>query len=543
MTGVTVTAKAYDSTTTATLNTNNATLVGVFSGDTVTLSTSGKTGMFASKNVGTGITVTVAGLTISGAQAGDYSLTQPTTTGNITPALLSITGVTGVNKVYDGTNTATLNTGSAALGGVFSGDTVTLIKTGAQGSFATKNVGSNISVSISGFTLGGAQAGNYSVTQPSTSANINPAGLTVSGLKANNKVYDATATAVLNTSSATLVGLFNGDAVTLNAAGATAFFASKNVGTNITVTVMGLTLSGAQNADYTLTQPTTTGNIAPATLTVAGITANNKVYDATTKATLTVEATAFAGVFLGDSVMLVTSGMTGTFAGKDVANNIPVTVAGLTLGGAQGNDYTLTQPTSAASITPATLTVTGIAANNKVYDSTTTATLNTDNAILASVFNGDSVAVAGNGAVGLFASKDAANNIPLTVSGLTLTGAQAADYTLTQSTSSANITPAPLTVSDVTANDKTYDTTTAATLNIGSAILGSVFTGDTVTLSGGTGIYASKDVGNDIPVTGTNLGAGRPSGERLYPDPTHDHGKHHPRAARDDGDQRKQQDI
>ena len=47
----------------------------MFSGDTVTLSTSGATGTFASDNVGTGITVTVSGLTISGAQADDYMLT------------------------------------------------------------------------------------------------------------------------------------------------------------------------------------------------------------------------------------------------------------------------------------------------------------------------------------------------------------------------------------------------------------------------------------------------------------------------------------
>jgi len=54
-----------------------------------------------------------------------------------------------------------------------------------------------------------------------------------------------------------------------------------------------------------------------------------------------------------------------------------VTVSGLTLGGAQAADYALTQPKAAASITPAKLTVTGLTANNKVYDATTAATLNT----------------------------------------------------------------------------------------------------------------------------------------------------------------------
>ena len=52
----------------------------------VTLNTSAATGTFASPNVGTGITVTVAGMTISGPESGNYSLTQPTTTANITAA-------------------------------------------------------------------------------------------------------------------------------------------------------------------------------------------------------------------------------------------------------------------------------------------------------------------------------------------------------------------------------------------------------------------------------------------------------------------------
>ena len=84
----------------------------------MTLGTSGATGTFASKDVANGITVTTSGFTISGAQAGDYSLTQPTTAANITPYGLTVSGVTANNKVYDNTTTATLNTGSASLVGV-----------------------------------------------------------------------------------------------------------------------------------------------------------------------------------------------------------------------------------------------------------------------------------------------------------------------------------------------------------------------------------------------------------------------------------------
>jgi hypothetical protein len=189
-------------------------------------------------------------------------VTQPTTTANITPAALTVTGIMANNKVYDHTTTATLNTGSAALVGVFGGDVVTLVTTGATGAFASKDVATGITVNVSGLALNGAQAGDYTVTQPTTTANITPATLTVTGITASSKVYDGTTTATLDTTGASLVGVFHGDSVTLDTSGASGTFASTAVGTGIAVTISGLTLGGAQAADYTLTQPTTTANIS-----------------------------------------------------------------------------------------------------------------------------------------------------------------------------------------------------------------------------------------------------------------------------------------
>jgi hypothetical protein len=507
VTGITA-DKVYDATTAAIPNTANAALAGAFSGDTVTLNAAAVTGTFASKDVGTGITVTVSGLTLAGAQAGDYSLTQPTVTANITPATLTVTGITANDKVYDATTAATLNTANAALAGkVYSGDTVTLSITSATGTFASKDVGNGITVGVSGLTLGGAQAGDYTLTQPTPTANITPATLTVSGITANDKVYDATTAATLDTANAALAGVLGGDTVTLDAAGAKGAFVSKDAGSGVTVAVSGLTLGGAQAGDYTLTQPTTTANITPATLTVTGITANSKVYDATTAATLNTANAVLAGVLGGDTVTLNAAGATGAFASKDVGNGIAVAVSGLTLAGGQASDYTLTQPTTTANITPAPLTVTGITAD-KVYDATTAATLDTTNAALVGVFSGDTVTLNASGATGTFASKDAGTGIAVAVSGLTLDGAQAADYSLTQPTVTANITPAPLTVTGITANDKVYDATTAATLGTANAALtGTIFAGDTVTLStsGATGTFASKDAGAGVTVTVSGL--------------------------------------
>jgi hypothetical protein len=88
-------------------------------------------------------------------------------------------------------------------------------------------------------------------------------------------------------------------------------------------------------------------------LTVSGLTVNNKVYDGTTAGTLNTNGYTLNTVVGGDAVTLATNGSTATFASPNVANNINVTVAGLSLGGAQATNYSLTQPTGlAANITP-----------------------------------------------------------------------------------------------------------------------------------------------------------------------------------------------
>ena len=83
-------SKTYDGTTAATLAAGNYTLAGVISGDNVTLNDP-TTGNYISKDVGTGIQVSVSGLQLGGAQAGNYTLASTAASGNIgtiTPATL-----------------------------------------------------------------------------------------------------------------------------------------------------------------------------------------------------------------------------------------------------------------------------------------------------------------------------------------------------------------------------------------------------------------------------------------------------------------------
>ena len=63
---------------------------------------------FASANVGTGITMFTSGYTISGTDSGNYTLDSAHLIRRHYCKELTITGITGDNKVYDGTTAALL---------------------------------------------------------------------------------------------------------------------------------------------------------------------------------------------------------------------------------------------------------------------------------------------------------------------------------------------------------------------------------------------------------------------------------------------------
>jgi phosphotransferase system IIA component len=226
-------------------------LIGVFGGDTVTLT---QAGTFASKNVGSGIAVSASD-SLGGASAGDYVLVDPTgLTANITPATLTVSGTAVGSKVYDGSTTASLNGGT--LIGLYGADAVTLTQAGA---FASKNAGTGIAVTATD-SLGGASAGDYLLIEPTRLlGDITPASLTVIDTSVGPKLYDGNTVAML--SGGRLVGLLGGDMVSLTQAGN---FASAHIGSGIAVTADD-SLGGANASDYTIIEPTgLTGSIVAA---------------------------------------------------------------------------------------------------------------------------------------------------------------------------------------------------------------------------------------------------------------------------------------
>jgi hypothetical protein len=183
---ITANNKIYDGTTTATIATRA--LSGALAGDDVSLS--GGTASFTSKSAGTAKPVSATGLTLSGAAAGNYQLasTSASTTADITVRSLTVSA-TGVNKAYDGTTSATATLADNRL----AGDSLTTTYTSA--SFADKNIGTTKSVAVSGISISGADAANYSAnTTASTTANITARSLSVTAT-GSNKVYDGTTSA------------------------------------------------------------------------------------------------------------------------------------------------------------------------------------------------------------------------------------------------------------------------------------------------------------------------------------------------------------
>ncbi|KAB1155614.1 InlB B-repeat-containing protein [Flavobacterium luteum] len=271
--GATSLSKEYDTTTAATI-TGGDLGAQVLGTDEVLLI---QKGTFPTKNAG-GPYVVTAAIELAGAQKDNYYIiTQPTVpNASISQKEVTIINLATADKVYDKTNTAILSVVPATeLQGEYPSDTANLSFT-PSGYYASANVGNWTITSTTELT--GSEKDNYILTQPefTQKKDITPVGLTVTGITADNKVYDGNTDAVINTAGATLSGVLPGETagVVLSTAGATGAFDTKDFGTGKTVTISGLSISGANAGNYNINATTTTANIAVRPIT---ITATNQI--------------------------------------------------------------------------------------------------------------------------------------------------------------------------------------------------------------------------------------------------------------------------
>ena len=504
-------SKTYDTNTTAALTDSNYSLAGVLNNEAVGLNNP-TSGTYDDKNAASGKLVSVSGLTLSGADDGNYVLAATTASANIgtiNKATLTASLIGTVSKAYDTNTTAVLTDSNYSLAGVLNSEAVTVSATSAV--YDNKNAASGKLVSAAGLTLAGVDDGNYTLSANTASANIgtiDKATLTASLIGTVSKTYDTNTTATLTDSNYSLAGVLNSEAVTVSATSAT--YADKNAASNKLVSAAGLSLSGADDGNYTLASTSASANIGTinkATLTASLIGTAAKTYDTNTTATLISGNYSLAGVLNSEAVSV--SATSATYADKNAATGKLVSASGLSLSGADDGNYTLASTSASANIgtiNKATLTASLIGTATKTYDTNTTATLTSGNYSLAGILNSEAVTVSATSAT--YADKNAASNKLVSASGLTLAGVDDGNYTLASTSASANIgtiNKATLTASLTGTVAKTYDTNTTATLASGNYGLSGILNSEAVSVSATSAVYDNKNAGLSKTVAASGL--------------------------------------
>ncbi|MDH6242125.1 filamentous hemagglutinin family protein [Polynucleobacter sphagniphilus] len=445
-------SRIYDG---STYTTPSATVTGLMNGETVAglggLTYTGSA--INSRDVGT---YSINAIATTPSNFSNYSITYQSGTLTTSQALLSLSGLTVANKVYDGSTAASLSS-LGTLSGIVSGDNVNLVAGAA--SFVDSNAGVNKTVNLTSLGLTGTNAGNYTLVNssgvgPSLSytATITPKTITATGVTANDKTYDTTAGATLNTSGITLNGVLSTDnnLVSATTAGLTGTFADANAGSNKSVSITGYGLTGQAAGNYQLANnytTTTTANIAQANAYVT--TASSLTGNTYNGSTYSLAAPVISGVYTSDSANVGTSQInnSGINAGSYT------TTTTLTGNATTLNNYNFHVTEGTLVIDKANLTVSAVQGLNLVFNGQTQN--QTDN--IVGLVSGDNITVNG-----LVSQRNAGNynsNLSLSGSSTTLN-----NYNVTLNDASFNIAKAQITANTASSN-VTYDGSTQSLLS------------------------------------------------------------------------------
>lgn len=386
-------------------------------GDNLTFSSSSS---FSDKNAGAGKTVNVSNISAEGTDANNYIWNKTALAeASIGKASLTVTA-SGVDRVYDGTKDVSVQISDDRV----SGDLITIT---ASAEMQDKSAGSGKAVSVSGINVTGADAQNYAWnTTASTTADIAKANLLVSA-SGIDKTYNGSVDAEVSYSDSRIAG----DSLAVTGSST---FADKNAGSNKTVTVYGISITGADAENYSWnTSTSTSADIAKAVLAVGAV-GQDKIYDGLTGA-----SASFTDNRVGLDDLSISG--TGLFVDKNAGVGKTITVSGINVTGADAGNYTWNSTAlTTAEISRANLVVTA-AASDKIYDGTALAHTDlTDNRI-----TGDDLLISSNSST--FSDKNAGAGKAVSVSGITISGEDANNYTVNASTTaSASITKANLVV-------------------------------------------------------------------------------------------------
>ena len=421
--GITASNKTYDGNTTATLVYTSVSIDGKVGEDDLTVTA---TGTFDDANVGTGKTVTISGITLGGSSAANYKLAasgnQTSTTANITVA--SFTPVVTLSGwTYGSPNDPSVGETNT------SGGTVTYYyKTGDAEWTTTQptDAGTHkVKASI-------AANGNYAAAESAeVEFTVTQKALTITA-KAQTISYGSSI--ATGTGQVTADGLVAGDALTAVILAAS----TDQVTTSGIITPSAATTTkGIGNYSVTYNTGTLTINKVAASVTTAPMGKTSLTY--TGEAQELVDATSAAST---GGTLVYSKTENGTYG---AASTITETNAGTysfwykVLGDGNHDDSTPVQITGVV-IGKKEVTVSGITAENKTYDGTTTATLVYTGATITGKVGSDELTVT---ATGTFEDANVGTGKTVTISGITLGGAKAGNYILAatgnQTSTTANI--------------------------------------------------------------------------------------------------------
>ena len=500
--------KVYDGSTAAQLN-GTPQLSGAVTGEAVSLDISEVTGIFADKNVGNGKTVTFTGFSLSGTESvlANYNLSvPPTVTASITAKPVTAT-VTAVDRAYEpGVLTVALTAGTVS--GVVDGDTVTVDISAAIGTMSDDSAGTDKSVSVTGVTLGGADAGNYELSAQPAGVTVN---ITAMGI-APTLTLEYTETEYDRTAKQPAVTVKDGENVIPSDQYSVEYLNNTNAGT-ATVTV---TCKSGVNYSFSTLQAQFTITPKPVTAPTISLSPNTFTYDGTAKTpavtvkdgTVDIPADEYTVTFenntnAGTATVIITDKEGGNYtvsgsttftiqpkaiiaaitlaeteytynkeefkpeviSVKDgdttispteytvtYSDNINAGTATVTLHDADGGNYTVSGSTS-FSILPKQLTVTSASAVGRAYDRT--AIVEITGVVLDGIIEGDEAFAVLTGVTGTIPAADAGHYTMVSLPALTLAGTQAANYTL----SACENVPTDVTISKAPA--EIYVTTNA----------------------------------------------------------------------------------
>ncbi|MEY3930737.1 MAG: Heme/hemopexin-binding protein precursor [Cyanobacteriota bacterium] len=514
----TATNKTYDGSTNAT---GSLSVQGLLGSDVLSASASGAS--FDTKDVGTGKTVTFAGLSLSGdpITAANYSLGSTsaiTTTGAIAPAGLKVIARSDAKFVTQtdavGSSNATAGYNGYQFSGFVGGETDTVLGnptiTVSRTGIADPTVLGASSVEAAGsysnalMAAGPATAGNYALSYEAADFTIVPAGQLLVKTAGGSSVYGSGAAApaissvaYLNPSGNTISSLTlsngpdsNGLYTFSDGVSGTVSFALTPTGASTTLSTSGNTRVGSYAYSVTgLSQsgtnlsntnnPVATGDLVvtpkAATLTAAS---NAFTYNGATQN----QASSFTGLIAADLVQAT---------GLASAKNVGSYGSSLGVSGADAANYSVAFSDHVITIAPKALSIIG-GTSSLTYNATTQT--NTTTASVSGLVSGESVTISGYGAgrnVGtysdvLVATAGANTNLD--------------NYTITTVNGALTITPYQLSFGsgasgpriEASATNKVYDATTNGS---GSLSVNNLLGSDALTAAAANVSFDSKDVG------------------------------------------------